>query len=634
MEPDQAEIAPQAADDKARKHGSGFFDLQPPSSLPPTAKTEELMKRLFSDEHLHFILEDHALFWRLSLFVNRYKPQLAPALVRYLELRKALKAIEYANAIVRKIKWTAQSDRRRLSQQVAASVDSKFDDNMSRDLKLLCAEILPAFVTHDLVNIVVDCVSRDITGRSVPAMHDLVGNLGEVFCLTDPSLPDNPIIYASEEFHRTTQYGTSYAIDRNCRFLQGPHSDKECVRRMSQAITEGREFCETLLNYRRDGTPFINLLMCTPLLDDQGQVRYFLGAQVDVTRLVQEGRGIESFRALLSRGEQVSAPMHCQTPNVSPKSSRPLSGVDKSQETLQKLKELSLMFSQEEADVVNRNSRGAADSSTDASSISNGFSGSSTKSRAQSRRVIGREPPLMDEGHLAQLTTQPTVPMFSLPGVYQQYLLVRPYPSLQIMFVSPTLRIPGLLRANLFSKIGGPQSTLSALSDAFREGAPTTVKVLWLPKGAENERMRRPTEARSRWIRCTPLLGSDDRVGVWIIIHVPLDSNQGEDTHEESFTFAPKEVVAKDVIQEEQDMFGGYSFAARRHTGSSTASVRPSSGYARSMNNDDRLDRQRKGSRGRKEMVTSDELDMYASYLRSSSSAVVNGGENELVGVR
>lgn len=43
-----------------------------------------------------------------------------------------------------------------------------------------------------------DCVSKDITGQAIPVVQDLVGNLAEVFCLTDPSVHDNPIIFASE----------------------------------------------------------------------------------------------------------------------------------------------------------------------------------------------------------------------------------------------------------------------------------------------------------------------------------------------------------------------------------------------------------------------------------------------------
>ena len=64
-----------------------------------------------------------------------------------------------------------------------------------------------------------------------------------------------------------------------------------------------------------------------------------------------------------------------------------------------------------------------------------------------------------------------------------QYLLVRPYPSLRIIFVSPGLRIPGLLQSRFLSRIGGPSHVRDGLSDAFEAGAAVTAKILWLPQG-------------------------------------------------------------------------------------------------------------------------------------------------------
>jgi hypothetical protein len=175
-----------------------FFDLRPPQSNASHVKLEDLVKRLFSHEHLHFIIADQALFYRFCIFVNRFKPYLAPTLVRYLEMRKAMKAIEYANAVARKIRWPSHTDHCKFSKLSAATTDVRFDDYANTELRLLCTEVLPAFITHSLVSFTVDLVARDITGDAVPVMQDLVGNLAEIFCLTDPSLPDNPIIYASE----------------------------------------------------------------------------------------------------------------------------------------------------------------------------------------------------------------------------------------------------------------------------------------------------------------------------------------------------------------------------------------------------------------------------------------------------
>ena len=121
-----------------------------------------------------------------------------PTLVRYLEMRKAIKAIEFANAVAKGIRWPSHTDTAKFSRIQAGSVDIRFEDYAARELLLLCSEALPAFVTYTLIEVVADCVSKDITNQAIPVIRDLVGNLGEVFCLTDPSLHDNPIIYASE----------------------------------------------------------------------------------------------------------------------------------------------------------------------------------------------------------------------------------------------------------------------------------------------------------------------------------------------------------------------------------------------------------------------------------------------------
>ncbi|EKD16704.1 uncharacterized protein L3040_001445 [Drepanopeziza brunnea f. sp. 'multigermtubi'] len=514
----------------SEEHDSGegeFFDLQPPPSSAKQVKVEDIMRRLFSAEHLHFILADHSLFYKFSSFLNRCKPNLVPNLIRYLELRKAMKAIEYANSVVRSIRWPSHTDSHKFSRLQAASTDVRVEDYAARELLLLCSEALPAFVTHTLIGVVTDCVSRDITGQGIPIMRDLVGSLGEVFCLTDPSVHDNPIVFASEEFHRTTQYGTSYAIDRNCRFLQGPGTDKDALLRLAKAITLGQESNEVILNYRRDGTPFVNLLMCSPLYDDKGIIRYFIGAQVDVTGLVIDGLGIESFRALLHNDEvqEMEASLEAASPHLQSKFS-PRYQSPKTKESLQRLQELSTMFSQDESDVACKNGR-SCDDSNDGASIRSSVT-NSVKARGQSKRVIGGDDIgpdgiVLNFSHLHLKNPSPR--HNNLPGVYKHYLLVRPYPSLQIIFASPSLRLPGLLRTHLFTKLGGSNQTISALEAAFRDGASATAKVLWLPKNASpgEQRGRGPAEVKVRFIRCTPLLGNDDRVGVWMVILVPVD---------------------------------------------------------------------------------------------------------------
>ena len=101
--------------------------------------------------------------------------------------------------------------------------------------------------------------------------------------ISDPHLPDNPIIYANAGFERLTGYSGQEVVGRNCRFLQGPGTDASSVAQIRDAIRQERACTVQLLNYRKDGTPFWNRLSITPLRNAAGQVTHFVGVQSDIT---------------------------------------------------------------------------------------------------------------------------------------------------------------------------------------------------------------------------------------------------------------------------------------------------------------------------------------------------------------
>ncbi len=96
-------------------------------------------------------------------------------------------------------------------------------------------------------------------GRGAP-QEPGTGRRASGIVITDPTLPDHPIVDINPAFARLTGYARDEVIGRNCRFLQGPDTDPAAVKRLREAITHGRDTVETLLNYRRDGTPFWNNL--------------------------------------------------------------------------------------------------------------------------------------------------------------------------------------------------------------------------------------------------------------------------------------------------------------------------------------------------------------------------------------
>jgi len=105
--------------------------------------------------------------------------------------------------------------------------------------------------------------------------------------ISDPNLPDCPIVFANPAFHRITGYPPEEVVGRNCRFLQGPGTDPAAVMAIRQAIAEARPIDIRLVNYRRDGKRFVNELHISPVHDDAGRLLYFMGIQHDVTERVR-----------------------------------------------------------------------------------------------------------------------------------------------------------------------------------------------------------------------------------------------------------------------------------------------------------------------------------------------------------
>lgn len=173
------------------------FDLNPPPPRKPVRFLDSLAERLFSAEHLRMILRDPTFFMRFTAFLNRYKPQYSTMLVRYLEAQKAIKAVEYANALAESFKPIPGDEASKIPC-AAATIDARFESRSQRSLDTLVNEALPAYITFCLVKVVTESMVREITGNAMPLMRELVGGLAEVFCLADPSQEDTPIVYASE----------------------------------------------------------------------------------------------------------------------------------------------------------------------------------------------------------------------------------------------------------------------------------------------------------------------------------------------------------------------------------------------------------------------------------------------------
>lgn len=110
--------------------------------------------------------------------------------------------------------------------------------------------------------------------------------------ITDPRQPDNPIVFANDAFMRLTGYDRAEVIGKNCRFLQGPETDSEAVKKIRQAVARQSDVSVDVLNYRKDGTKFWNALYISPVSNEKGDLLFFFASQLDVTDRKQVERQI------------------------------------------------------------------------------------------------------------------------------------------------------------------------------------------------------------------------------------------------------------------------------------------------------------------------------------------------------
>jgi len=101
--------------------------------------------------------------------------------------------------------------------------------------------------------------------------------------ITDPRLPDNPIVFCNGAFLDLTQYKEEDILGRNCRMLQGPETDRRTVDELRNALGEQRAVAVDILNYKADGSAFWNALFIGPIFDQDGQLLYFFASQMDIT---------------------------------------------------------------------------------------------------------------------------------------------------------------------------------------------------------------------------------------------------------------------------------------------------------------------------------------------------------------
>lgn len=129
--------------------------------------------------------------------------------------------------------------------------------------------------------------------KSIPT--SLLSGLSTVagaFVMCDPKLPDLPMVFCSPGFLKLTGYSCGELLGKNCRMLQGPETDPNSITQIKEGLAAKKPFTVSILNYKKDGTPFLNCLHIAPVRDAGGGVKFFCGVQLELNEGRSGGRSI------------------------------------------------------------------------------------------------------------------------------------------------------------------------------------------------------------------------------------------------------------------------------------------------------------------------------------------------------
>eukprot|EP00899_Mesostigma_viride_P000607 jgi/Mesvir1/10547/Mv21778-RA.2 len=99
--------------------------------------------------------------------------------------------------------------------------------------------------------------------------------------VTDPGLSNNPLVYVSPGYEQLTGYPKEELLGENPSFMQGPLTDKKQIEHLRVTLGELRQCSIEVVNYRKDGSTWNNLMFVIPVLDAEGTLVRFFSCHFD-----------------------------------------------------------------------------------------------------------------------------------------------------------------------------------------------------------------------------------------------------------------------------------------------------------------------------------------------------------------
>lgn len=111
------------------------------------------------------------------------------------------------------------------------------------------------------------------------------GSSDQSISVVDIMRPGQILIYVNHSFELLTGYESTEIIGKNCRFLQNNFHQEGKRQLIRNAIKDNQSCSVELVNFRKNGDKFTNLLTLSPIIEDDKTVRYYFGIQMEMASL-------------------------------------------------------------------------------------------------------------------------------------------------------------------------------------------------------------------------------------------------------------------------------------------------------------------------------------------------------------
>ncbi len=128
-------------------------------------------------------------------------------------------------------------------------------------------------------------VARAAADRNLQLLEATIRHDYDSICITELEMeqPGPRIVYVNEGFTRLTGWKPEEVIGKTPRILQGPKTDRAVLDKLKECLRNGKSFFGQAVNYRKDGSEFINQWDIHPLQDSQGRITHWVSYQHDIS---------------------------------------------------------------------------------------------------------------------------------------------------------------------------------------------------------------------------------------------------------------------------------------------------------------------------------------------------------------